>query len=357
MHKFIFVVIGLILVSGCEKKQAEEILRPVRTQEVVVFSGDQNRTFSGVTSAGLSATLSFKVGGTVLKKHVQTGDKVKQGDVLAELDPTDYQLQSQEISASLNQYQAALRKDEANYKRVKTLYENQNTSLNDLDAARAGYEASRSAVEALQKKLELAQLQIEYTQLKAPQDGIIANVHVEINENVGSGTRVIELSSKGDFEITVGMPESFISRVKKGDSVDVKLASVSQKLFPGTVKTVSYVSSESSTYPVKITLLEKSDNIRPGMPADVTFHFADKARADVMIVPSHSVAEDQSGKFVFVVVPSGTAGVGLIQRKAVEVGPLTNAGFEILSGLTGGDKVVTAGVSNITNGMKVKLLQ
>ena len=356
MMKNVFVLILIVFVAGCGEKPAPEVLRPVRTQAVMVSSGEQQRTFSGLTSAGLEAALSFKVGGTILQKHVQEGDRVMAGDVLMSLDATDYQLQAQQNAADLQQAQAALRKDEANYKRIKTLYENQNASRNDLDTARASFESSRSSVDALTKRLELAQLQISYAELKAPHDGIIAGIHAEINEFVSSGTKVIDLNSEGDFDVTIGMPESLVSRVQQGAEVLVRFPSIDQQTFSGVVKTVSFVANDASTYPVKIQITEPSQQIRPGMSADVTFSFRVSSEEDVVIVPANSVAQDDSGHFVFVVKPDASEGVGVIEKRAVGLGQLTAEGFVITSGLAAGDQIVTAGISKITHAMKVKLL-
>jgi RND family efflux transporter MFP subunit len=350
------VIIAGLLVAGCggEKSAPEPELRPVRYQPVYATGGTRVRTFSGTAQASIEARLSFKVAGTVQRKLVQVGDKVKAGQLLASLDPRDYELQKQQAEAALNQAQAEARNASANYERVRTLYENKNASLNDLDAARAATESANAAVDAREKQLEMTQLTLDYTELRASTDGSIAEVSCDVNENVGAGQSVITLTAGSRVKIQVAVPEILIGQIREGDRVAVTLDAIPDRTFPARVTEVGVASTGFvTTFPVAVVLDTEDPDVRPGMAAEVAFTFASQDTRERFIVPPVAVAEDREGRFVFVVKDAGD-GVGVVERRPVTVGELTADGLEVFTGLFEGDLLVTAGVSRLADGQRVK---
>ena len=350
-------VIWVILLPACESEEPvrEPLIRPVRTQQVFSTGGTRVRTFSGTAQAGLESRLSFKVAGTVQVLNVKVGDHVKLGDLIAELDPLDYRLQVEETEASLERARADLRNAEAKYARVRALYENRNASRNDLDAARAGAESARAQVHSIQKRLELAGSQLRYTRLTAATDGAIAEVGIEVNENVRAGQTVVLLTSGARPEVKVGVPGILISQVQEGGEVTVTFDSIPGTVFRAAVTEVGVVTGMSTTFPVKVRLEEADPDVRPGMAAEVSFRFGSEDEQARFLVPSVAVGEDRNGRYVFVVEP-GSEGFGVTRRRPVTVGELREEGIEILEGVSDGDLVVIAGISKIVDGLKVKLL-
>ncbi len=350
---------GVIFFSSCSKEEVETepLIRPVRYTEVMVTGGSRLRTFSGVAHAGVESQLSFKVAGQVARVNARVGDQVKRGQTLVTLDTKDYRLQVQEAEAALAQAQAQLRNAKSAFDRTMSLYEVNNASKSQLDQARAGYESALHQVESIEKRLELARLQVNYCTLEAPSDGSIKAVNVEADENLSPGQPVVILTSSGRPEVKVTVPEMLISQVKRGSSAKVKFDAVSGTEFDATVTEVGAASTGfASTFPVTVRLNANSDKIRPGMAAEVSFRFETAGTQERLLVPAVSVGEDQNGRFVYVLVPAEEDGFGICKRTAVSVGELTSEGLEITSGLKENDLVVTAGVSKIDDGQKVKLL-
>lgn len=356
--KLMFLVLCILLPQfSCGKKVEEPkaVLRPVRYVIVESSSKGRLRTFSGSAQADVESRLSFKISGTVVSVPVDVGDKVRKGDVIAELNPEDYLLQLQEIEASLRQSFAQARNADANYKRIKALYEKKNVSRNELDSARASYESGKATVQSIQKKLEQAKLQVEYTRLVAPADGVISSTKVEVNENVSAGQTVAVLSSGTRYKVKVAVPEDFISQIHEGEKVAVTFDSIQGKEFPATITEVGVSSSDiAKTYPVIAVLDDVHEHIRPGMAAEVAFRFAYKEGVAPIIVPTIAVGEDRLGRYVFVVEKT-VPGVGVVHRRPVKVGKLISHGIEITDGLKEGEMVATAGVSKIKDGMKVEM--
>ncbi len=353
------MIVAMMLLTSCGKvdQQQEELLRPVRYQKVFFTGGDRVRKFSGVAQAGLESRLSFKVAGTVQTIAVQVGDRLKAGQLIAKLDPTDHQLQVQHAEASLQSAQAQMRNAETSYSRVRQLWENRSVSRNELDAARAAFESTSAQVRAFQKQLELARLQLSYCELKAPLAGAIATVDVEANENVLAGQTIVQLSSGTSLEVEVAVPEMLISQVREGQKVEVTFDALPDQKQSARITEVGVSPTGfATTFPVTVRLEQREPNARPGMAAEVAFNFSSKGQKERIVVPGAAVGEDRQGRFVFVVDFGEEEGQGIVRRKAVTIGEMTDEGIEILEGLVDGSLVVTAGVSKLVDGQKVKFL-
>ena len=130
---WISLMMLVLLLSSCgEEQQVREVIRPVRYVQVFSTGGTRTRVFSGVAQAGLESRLSFRVPGTIKGVAVEVGDRVNAGDVIAALDPSDYELQVQQAEAGRANAQAQARNAESNYERVRRLYENENASTDTL---------------------------------------------------------------------------------------------------------------------------------------------------------------------------------------------------------------------------------
>ncbi len=353
--------VGWAQLAACtpDPTPAEPVIRPVRYEEVVASGEGRVRRFSGSARAGVESHLSFRVAGSIRNLRVRVGDSVSAGQLLAELDPKDYELQVQEVEASRAQAQAASRNAAANYERVRALYENDNVSLNDLDAARAGAEGAAASVDSLDKRLELAELQLSYTRLAAPVDGAIAAVGPEVNEIVGIGEPVFQITSGSLAEVEVAMPEVLISGVRQGDAVNIRFSALPRRDFTATVTKVGVSSiGAATTFPVTVRLDVADRDVRPGMAADVAFRFESGRDGELrIVVPPHAVGEDRLGRFVFVLEGdvADEARLAVARRRAVEVGELSERGLEVVSGLAPGELLVTAGVRRLSDGQTVRV--
>ncbi|MGF1468971.1 MAG: efflux RND transporter periplasmic adaptor subunit [Sandaracinaceae bacterium] len=332
--------------GGGQEETHQPLIRSVRVERVGQSGGVVQRVYSGVVESGEQSRLSFRVSGTVARVLVNVGDEVEEGQLLAELDRSDYALQLSEAQSSVAQARAQSIQAEAEYNRVVALYESQSVSASELDAARSARDSARSTVSSLGSRVALARNQLEYTRLTSPAAGTILEVEVETSENVQPGQTVIVLQSGTQLEVRVAMPEAVINRVERRSPVEVTVPSLPGQTFAGTVFEVG-AAMESATFPVTIRLEGETSAIRPGMAAEVAFAFAESAEdAAAIRVPSVAVAEDREGRFVFVV--EGEPGQeGEVHRREVVVGDLTVDGLEITEGLEIGELLVTAGVSRL----------
>ena len=205
------------------------------------------------------------------------------------------------------------------------------------------------------KRFELASQQVGYTILKAPGDGAIATVDVEVNENVDAGDRICLLISGSQPEVAIPVPEVLIAQMKKGQQVTVSLDALPGRTYRAEIQEVGVaVTGTATTYLVSARFLETDIDIRAGMAAKVGFTF-DVPETDHLLVPVVAVGEDRDGRFVYIVEPSGDS-QGVVRRRAVATSFATR-GIEITDGLSEGEFVVTAGVRRLVDGETVKLLE
>ncbi len=331
----------------------ETVIRPVRYIQVTPLSAMERRVFSGVAQAAVETDMSFKVAGLIAQRPVNIGDEVAQGDVLARLDPKDYQVRVQEAEAGLARAQAEMRNARSMYERTRNLYENRNASRSDLDAARAASESGEAAVRASAQQLEAARLQLSYTTLRAPQACSIAATFAKTNENVNAGQPVVQLNCGDCSEILVSVAETVIDRIEPGIEVGVDVSALPDRTLEGVVTEVG-VAAVGTTYPVTVRLVGDCPGIRSGMAADVTIALPRGEVDGRIAVPPVAVGEDSQGRYVYV-LEATSDDLWIARRRAITVGTIAGEGIVVESGLAAGELIATAGVKRIRDGQTLTL--
>ncbi|MCH9649707.1 MAG: efflux RND transporter periplasmic adaptor subunit [Deltaproteobacteria bacterium] len=352
----LLLAMGLASTFACSKPEAvaERTLRAVRTVVAETSAAQRIRTFSGTSESSLQSRLSFKVSGTIEELPIEVGDNLKRGQVLARVDASQYQLEAQQAQASLVQAQASLRNAESSYERIQGLYENNNASRGDLDSARANAESGRAQVRSAEKQLELARLNVSYTRLRAAEDCSVATVDVEVNENINAGSTVAMVNCGDQLEVDLAIPEGLISGVDRGMAAEISFDALPGETFAGKVTEVGVPGQDSATFAVTVAILDQHEGLRPGLAAEVLFQFASSGRDDLVLIPLSAVAKDPAGSYVYLAKPAGD-GEAVVARQGVQLGELTELGVEVLSGVSTGDLVITAGVALIQEGLRVRL--
>ncbi len=352
IKKMFLLLILLCGACSADNQPQPEVLRPIRYHVVKAESISTMRSFSGVSVAATETKLSFRISGALERLTAKIGKNVKQGDLIASLDDWDMQLQYEEGRASVLNAEVQESTAKANLSRIRDLYENDNVALSEYEQAKNTYASSKAALEVQKKQLDQLKSQLQYTEIKSPMNGIVTEILVAKNENISAGQVIAVLSSNDDIEVEVGVPEAYIAQIEIGMVTGVVFSSLQDQRYQGVVTEVSYVAAEYSTYPVTIRLKKSASELRPGMPAEATFAFEKTGKA--LYAPSHSVAEDTDGTYVFLVKKTPVDNVATIERRSVVAGELTDRGFVIREGLIEGDAVATSGVSKISDGMKVR---
>ena len=383
--KFIITIICVYILICCQSNgDNDNVQTPPRPVKYVKVGGSDItgvHSFTGLAKAQNQASLSFKVSGTVNSIKVKVGDRVRSGEPLATLDPTDYQVNHSQTLANVQSAQAQIESAEAqlesakasyinaesNYQRYEKLYEHKSVSLSDFEQVKSSYLSAQASYKAAQTQVDAAKAnnqfsesqarsasnQVGYTRLIAPFSGIVTSIDIETNESVNQGSPVIEINSELEPDVEIGVPENFIALIKPDQKVSVDFHSIEEKSFTGKVREIGF-SSVGTTYPVTIRLIDKDERIRPGMPASAIFRFEDTNKSkQYIIVPPSAVGADEDGKFVYVLKNEG--GKYFTKKTTVQVGELNDSGFKVIKGLVAGDMVASAGLNVLRDRMEVQL--
>ncbi|MEM9301484.1 MAG: efflux RND transporter periplasmic adaptor subunit [Pseudomonadota bacterium] len=348
--------LALALVACAESTEPPRtVLRPVK--QLVVESGAaaiRNRVFSGTARSETEADLSFRVSGRVIELPVSVGEALNRGALIAALDPDTFRVELEQASAEQARTNAERRNAESEYQRVRQLYTNDNASRNELDTALANSESARAAHEAAVQSVRLARLNLDYTRLTLDADCSVAELAVEVNENVIASQTIAQVNCGEAWEVLLSVPESLIGSFRNGLGGTVRFPSVPEQQFAGKVSEVGIGTGTSRTFPVTVSLDQVPDGIRSNLAAEITFRFDDGGDAAKIHLPPAAVVEDEQGTYVYLIVATDEPGAAVLRRQSVAVGDISELGLEILSGVAAGDRVVTAGQINARDGMRVR---
>lgn len=351
---------GLVLVTlwSCSSdEEAEiEVIRPVVYHTVGFSGGEVIRTFSGTAQTDKIINLSFRSSGIVTELNMKLGDQVRKGDLLSQLDNVQARLAYEQAISQLNSAASQMNTAELNLERIRSLYEKGSASLSDFENAKNSFRTAQASHQSAQRSVDIQQEQINYGFLYAPEDGAIAAVNVELEENINPGQVIGVLNAGLDMNIALGIPESVINRLQQNMEVEVTFSALPKAAFLGSVVEISpALDANTSTYPIEVSIINPSSDIKSGMAASVTFNFAESVgNRESIIVPSNAVGEDQIGRFVFLIDDSAADNI-TVNKNYVEIGELTSEGFEITTGLMVGQKIASAGLQTLLDGQKVTL--
>jgi len=344
---FSFVLLVLLFVQGCSEEPGMkvDVIRPVSSILVVESSAEQSRTLPGKVQAAEQVDLSFQVSGPLVDLPVSKGQDVKKGQLLAKIDPRDFQ-------SRLKAAEAQFKKAKTDLERVRPLVKKNLVSRADVDRYEAQYEVSEADLERARKALN-------DTKIKAPFAGVIADTFVENFQDVQAKQKVLSLQDNSSLEVVVQVPErDIVARNKNSFSLKVYFETVPGREFPATIKEFSTEADPNTqTYEVVLGIDTPDDiNLLPGMSASVVAIKKSTAQEQAKIyVPITSVFKDPAGKdkqYVWLVKKGSS-----VSKQVVSVGEMANSKIEISSGLMVGQRIVVAGVHYLVEGQKVKLVK
>ena len=348
-------MVFLLLSCGEKEVKEEVVLRPVKFSEVSYLGGDITRSFSGAAKTEKIVNLSFRSSGIITKLDMKLGQKVKKDQLLGTLDNVSARLNYESSISTKNSAESQMNTAKLSLNRMRILYEKGSASLSDYEAAKNSYRTAVASFESSKRSVAIQQDQIQFGYLYAPEDGVIASVISEVDENVSPGQVVGVLNAGTAIEISLGLPESVINTVKKDMKVKVSFTAIEGEIFNAVITEVApALDSNTSTYPITVMVTETDDRIKSGMAANVLFEFVDEDIAkEIIIVPASAVGEDGKGRFVFII--EGDTTKASVKKQAITIGNLTPEGFEVKNGLKVGQRIAIAGLQTLLDGQEVKL--
>ena len=399
----------MLLAAGCSRQAStdSDVARPVKTMVVVTGEEPHLRVFPGKVEASKRVELAFQVPGRIVKLSVREGQKVKKGELIAQLRQADFEAvlkdrqgQLDEARVALKALQAGERPEErlrreaqvraaeaklartrAELERVTQLMRSHAASRSEYDVADKNFsvaledhkaarqlvekgtigreeeiEAQAARVRSLEARVVDAKIQLEDSTLRAPYDGKIAQRFVQENQTIQAKQRVVKFQDVDEIEVAVDVPETVMAADLRSADIVQLFAEFSKApgiQFPVHIQEIAQRADPvTQTFRVRVAMKAPPDvNLLPGMTATVTLTYR---RASILgnriLVPVSAVFKDASGEQVAWVVGSDQT----VTRRAVKVGAATGGQIEIVEGLKAGDRIAVAGVTHLREGMKVR---
>jgi multidrug efflux system membrane fusion protein len=328
-------------------EEAVEAVRPAMVERPLP-AGTGFEAFPGDVRARHEPVLAFRVGGKIAKRHVDAGARVKQGEVLAELDPDDLRLQVAAVRAQLAAAEANLATARAERDRYRNMFERRLVSQSAYEGQQNAYQAAEAQVGQVRAQLDVSRNQAEYAQLRAPNDGVIASRQAEAGQVVAAGQSIFTLAVDGEREIAISLPEQRIKEFSVGQGVLVELWSNSGSRVPGTIRELAPAADAlTRTYAARVSFDAAASGAELGQSARV---YAGQAGEASLSLPLAAVTAEAQQPYVWVVDPA----TAKVRRTPVQLGAYGETRVPVIAGVGAQDWVVIAGVHLLREGQAVR---
>lgn len=345
----ILVVLSMLGLTACWQTQTpRSFVRPVKLSPAQSLSS-YSKDFVGVVSSDQSTNLAFRVGGQVIRTFVGEGDQVREGQVLAKLDPGDFQLQLEADKAQFTTAQSIL-------ERSKRLLAKQAISQQDYEIAQSDYLRAKSAY-------EYSRNQLAYTQLRAPFAGSIEKKYVDNFQKVQTGEAIFKLINPGQLSVKFTLPESDVELVRVNKNIFVEFDNYRGETFSAEIKDVVDASIDGAGIPVTLRITDPrfdpaKYDIKAGFACRVKMQIeGNKAYHAYVTVPITAVFNPPTDKNSTCVWVYDSKDSTVRVRKIRVMGLMGDNRVIVPEGLAAGEQVVSAGVYQLTEGQKVNVLK
>lgn len=342
------LAVSLAACSGdADRKQADGEPVPVVVGKVQKVQEQETISVSGtVNTPDSPATVSFLVSGKVVFVGPREGDYVKKGQILASIDPTDYQLTLATAAKQTEMAEVAHKRAEDEHRRMKMLFDSKSLAPNDYEKFKAAFDSSSRQYEQTVASEKLSRKRLADATLYSPTSGFIAKRMIEPGNTAAQGQPVFEIVQLNPVEVNVGVPETDVHLVRPGQKAYVAVPALQGKSFEGTVRIINVSADPGTrTYMTRITVANPEHVLRVGMVAEARIR-GDRTVSMVMLPGEAVVRDPQGATQVFVYYPDQKR----VYAKRVETGAVMDKNVEIKSGLSGDELIVLAGQTRLRNG-------
>ena len=339
------------ILSACGQDQAPaEALRPVRTVELRYDKAAEVNRYFGSVQARHEVDQAFRVGGKVAERKVEVGQAVREGDVLAVLDATDYRLAEEAAHQQLLAAIANARQADSDRQRLTALKADGSVSASDEERAQSTAVTTEAASHAQARQLDLARNRLQYTVLRASRSGVVTSRKFEVGQVVAEGQPIVSIAAEGEPEIVVDVPEDQLAAFKKaqfkaslGSEPDATFEVVLRELSPQAApQTRTYRARLKPTGPQRLPL---------GATATLVAEYP-VGDQSIAVIPASAITQSNGQPAIWVVRPSNSDPVGTVDLIRVAVHGYRNDQV-LVSGPPPGALIVTAGVQKMAPGLRV----
>ena len=343
------VLLGLVL-TACGKGPAPlEPVRAVKVMTVGESSATTDLEFSGEVRARIESNLGFRVAGKLLSRPAEVGQRVKAGQLLAQIDPQDFRATADAAEAQLVAAQTNRDVSGADFKRYQDLHTQGFISLAELQRRELAYISAQAQWKQAQAQSSVQGNQSGYTRLLADGAGIVTSVDASAGQVVAAGQPVVRLALDGPRDVVFSVPEDKLGLLKTGDKVKVRQW-VDGKVLEAVVRDVSAsADAVTRTFVAKAALPKDA---APVLGSTVTVGLGQaKEAAKTIQLPTSALRLEAGATSVWVLDPATMT----VKAQAIQVNTAEGNEAVVTSGLQNGDQVVLSGVHVLTAGQKVSV--
>jgi len=401
----IVIVIGAIIILNMNKKKEKPLA--VQTEKVSRQTIVQTVNASGSLQPVSEVKISANVSARIINITVKEGQEVKKGDLLVDLDRTQYEAAYEKAVSTVQSSKANRKKVASELKRTKALYKGNLASEADLEAAQAQMELAESQVVQAEAALKQAQDDLDKTRITAPMDGIVTSVKKEVGEialgSVFQEDVILVISDMSNVQVEVDVDETDVVNVEIGDTARIDLDAIPNTKYIGTVSEIAHSATTTgagtqeqvTNFLVKIAVIGQDSRFRPGMSA--TVDIITDTQKDAVAVPIQALTArppivkpiegdstqtdnpQNPGGFTPSAVPFGqiktvevvfvvktpeindttktrglfkTSASPVAEQRTVKIGISSDTHFEILEGLKEGEEIVIGPYKVISKDIK-----
>ncbi|MFA7290687.1 MAG: efflux RND transporter periplasmic adaptor subunit [Rhodocyclaceae bacterium] len=342
---------GLLALSACSKKAEEKKPGPPPTQITVTQAREMpletiERTL-GTLEAINDPKIAAEVAGRITRIAVRSGESVKKGQLLAELDPSDTSQQLRSDQGEITRLEALLAQQERLLNRQSELVQKNFISKNALDDATAQRDALRGQLEAARGRAGISGNNLKKTRVLAPFDGVIEEQLASTGDYVKLGDPLFRLVSNAVLRAHLPFPESAAQRFKRGQTVRLVSPLLPGQIVKGEVEDIRPTLTETSRSIDVIARVENNGELRGGGSVDASVVIGQKDKA--ILVPEQSVVLRPAGKVVYAIANDKA------QQRVVETGSKQAGLIEIVSGVAAGETLALDGAGFLSNGASVHI--
>lgn len=350
-----WIALLLVLALGlsfCAKKQENAGLqqKPLLVKAQAPEKGTLAKYFNynGTVSAWKTANIAPEASGRVGRIFKKQGDRVAAGELLASLDLTSLELQQKQARAAVAVADTAFQNARLNEERMGKLFASQAVSSMQYENAKLARDAADTQLKSARANLDLVDYTVKKSNMRAPFAGIIAAKNMEegdmINPMMGAGQSILTLMDLSKVKVTVDAPAEEIERIRIGQACRVAIASRPGETFVGEVYSKNLAADPlSKTFKVEVKVDNPDMKIKAGVYADIAIEYVRKE--NVVLLPlSALLAGDRE-----VMVDDN----GVARKRAVTVGERNHTRFEVLSGVSAGDRVLVEGSYDLKDGTAI----
>ncbi|HAG52960.1 MAG TPA: hypothetical protein DCL21_04145 [Alphaproteobacteria bacterium] len=335
MKKYALMLLTLAIASCSseEKEKPVEAAKAVKTIQLGAATNQSTLSFPGKVIAGEEADITFKVSGKLNRLSIKEGQKIKKGELIAQLDQKDFNFAYEKQLATFNE-------NKSSFARAQELIKNKYISQADFDKKKKAFEVANA-------DLNIAKTNLDYTTLRAPFSGEIAKTYVDNFQNIQVKENIVKLQNLDYLEVKIFVPERLViqkNEVKSFD-INVRFDANSKNKYKAEISEISTQADPATqTYEATVRLTRPSDmNVLPGMTAvvEVTATLSKNHKTSSFYIPADSIFSDNAkNTYVWLINKDNR-----LEKRAVKATAFKENNVEIQDGLNSGDTVVTAGVN------------